>query len=346
MGVVEGVVAAAGGRRPALGHRGPARADLDSAQHQPPQQRTGVDQLDQQRRAVAVDRAVEELEHRRLVALLEVEQRQVPPVVDGEEAVARQPGSSRIQACPRRRVCISSTWATACQAQLSRGSSSMASRPGARPARSRRSLRGRRRTCRAPRDGQARRDQAGIARAMRSRSMRESPMKKSSWWPACSASASRGQAIDRSSSARAAPRHRPSRSSSRAQVTASRSSCGKRRRPPRPRVPPHRRRLGTKQVQPGRSTCAIGMSGAAAIAGRRGQRIVDQAAQLVRRALEQVEASGMAPDSRWPTASIGSSRISFGWGRRGRRRVPASSCAAARTKVIACHNPPKSAIAP
>ena len=65
--------------------------------------------------------------------------------------------------------------------------------PAPRRARSRRSPRGRRRACRASRGSRAcAADHAGSARAMRSRSMRASPVKKSIWWPACSASASRG----------------------------------------------------------------------------------------------------------------------------------------------------------
>ena len=54
-----------------------------------------------------------------------------------------------------------------------------------------------------------RRRPAGSARAMRSRSMRASPVKKSIWWPACSASASRGYSMATSSSSRLASCQRP-----------------------------------------------------------------------------------------------------------------------------------------
>ncbi len=94
------------------------------------------------------------------------------------------------QATPsRRRSCISITWATACQAQPSRCSSSTRVAPAPRRARSRRSPPGRTRACRAPRGSPACRAASALsARAMRSRSMREWPVKKSTWWPACSAS--------------------------------------------------------------------------------------------------------------------------------------------------------------
>ena len=152
------------------------------------------------RRARAVDRPVEQRQH--LVDLAEIEmiEREVPPVVHGEEAVARpvvgvaaHPGDAVAAGGPASPC----TCATACCAQASRGSSSTAAaaaRLGV--AHSRRSPRGRRRACRAPRDSPASPgDHAGSARAMRSRSMRASPRKKSSWWPTCSASRSRGYSI-------------------------------------------------------------------------------------------------------------------------------------------------------
>ena len=77
--------------------------------------------------------------------------------------------------------------------------------PAPRRARSRRSPPGRRHACRAPRGGRAcRRCQCDSARAMRSRSMREWPVKKSIWWPTCSASRSRGWRMLRSSRMRPA----------------------------------------------------------------------------------------------------------------------------------------------
>ena len=162
----------------------------------------------------AVDRPVEQRQHLVDLAELEMIEREMPPVVDREEAVARP--AVGVRAHPGDAVCwrpcISITCATACCAQPSRGSSSTARaapRLGVRY--SHRSPRGRRRACRAWRDSRARSvDQAGSARAMRSRSMRESPRKKSIWWPTCSASTSRGCSIATSSMACAAACQRPS----------------------------------------------------------------------------------------------------------------------------------------
>ncbi len=87
--VVEGVVAGVLDRLPGVRHRLPAVADVDAAQVQPPQHRGGVDHFEDHARLRAVDRTVEQLEH--LVDLAEIEmiERDVPPVVDREEAVAR-----------------------------------------------------------------------------------------------------------------------------------------------------------------------------------------------------------------------------------------------------------------
>ena len=132
--------------------------------------------FERQRRAAAVDRPVEQRQHLVDLAEIVVEQRQVPPVVDLQEAVARPAvGLPRIQAMPSRcRLCISMTWATACCAQPSRGSSSIAcAARRSRRAHSRRFPRARRHACRASRGSRAcRSSHAGSARAMRSRSMR------------------------------------------------------------------------------------------------------------------------------------------------------------------------------
>ncbi len=87
--VVEGVVAGAGERSPAVGERRPAPAERHAAQVQAPEHRRGVDHLEHDARAAPVDRAIEQREHLAGLAEVEVEHRQVPPVVHGEEAVAR-----------------------------------------------------------------------------------------------------------------------------------------------------------------------------------------------------------------------------------------------------------------
>ena len=197
MDVVEGVVAARLGRRscrraPSSGRR--RRRPRSCSRHSRAAASTMSKAMSE---AVAVDRAVVEPQHLVDLAQAQVEERQVPPVVDCEEALAasRPSLSARIQATPSaRRPCISSTWATACWAQLLRGLQLHAPR-GRRPRRGRRgrSPPARRPACPARRDSRAcPRDQAGSTRAMRSRSMRRRPAGSRSVWPACSASTSRG----------------------------------------------------------------------------------------------------------------------------------------------------------
>ena len=195
--VVERVVAGVGHRRPALGQRLPARADVDAAQLQPPQQRRGVDHVEHQRRLAAEDRAVDQraaprrcrprprwnsarchqlctakklpsLQRRRVARRARRRHRGGDPASPSRGPPRARPSRRAVRARPR-------------------------AGPAPRRARSRRFPPGRTRACRAPRDSRAcRAATRGSARAMRSRSMRESPVKKSIWWPACSASASSG----------------------------------------------------------------------------------------------------------------------------------------------------------
>ena len=88
MHVVEGIIAVLGLRRPVRGKAGPTVADIDAAKMQPPQDRRGVEHVQRQRRMLAVDRRVEQ--RQRLVGLAElvVEEREVPPIVHLQKAVA------------------------------------------------------------------------------------------------------------------------------------------------------------------------------------------------------------------------------------------------------------------
>jgi hypothetical protein len=84
--VVEGVDALGADGGPALGQRVPARTHRDAAQLQAPQDGRCVDHLEHDRRTCAQHALIHQRQHVVDLVQPEVEQRQVPPVVDREEA--------------------------------------------------------------------------------------------------------------------------------------------------------------------------------------------------------------------------------------------------------------------
>ena len=88
MHVVEGIVAGRGEGLPVVGHRRPAIAHVLAAQMQPPQQRRRIEQVHRDADACAEDRAVEQPQHLVRLPAVEMIEREMPPVMDGEEAVA------------------------------------------------------------------------------------------------------------------------------------------------------------------------------------------------------------------------------------------------------------------
>jgi len=89
--VVEGIGAGRRDRGPARRQGIPAVADIDPAQLQPPQQRRSIDHVQHQRRGAAEHALVQQRHHFVDLVQPQMEQRQVPPVVTGEEA-ALAPG--------------------------------------------------------------------------------------------------------------------------------------------------------------------------------------------------------------------------------------------------------------
>ena len=96
--IVEGVVSGRRERLPTVGQRGPTAADVDAAELQAPQQRRRIDHIEHDRGVLAIDRPVEQREDLIDLPDLEMEKREVPPVVNTQEAVA-SPGI-RVRAHP------------------------------------------------------------------------------------------------------------------------------------------------------------------------------------------------------------------------------------------------------
>jgi hypothetical protein len=104
-------------RRPAQGQRRPPNADIRAAQREPPQQRALADHVENDTRTGPADRRVIQREHLVVAVLRELEQRQVPTVVDGEELSCDHCavlGSSQSMP-PFGALRISCTCAAACQ---------------------------------------------------------------------------------------------------------------------------------------------------------------------------------------------------------------------------------------
>ena len=175
--------------------------------------------------------AVEELQHLVDLAEFVVKQRQMPPVVHLEEAVAC-PGLG-IVAHPGDAVALPALHLHDMGDRMLRPAVARldADRLAAEPLRrahSRPFPPARRRAWKASRDSRpCRATMPACARAMRSRSIRELPVKKSIWWPTSSASASRGSSMVTSSSIRPASCQRPSARWPRA-ATWPRSRAGRR----------------------------------------------------------------------------------------------------------------------
>ena len=216
MRVVEGVVAGAGLRRPVVGDRLPAVADIDAARDAAATaapRRRPCSSASGERRAVdrPVDRAPAPRRSRRDRSGTAPGATSCGPAK--KLSVGPASGLARIQAMPsllpalhlhhmRHRVLRPAVARLELDARCGRPASARRVvagllQPEGVHAEHRRGSR----ACAA--------DHAGRARAMRSRSMRESPVKKSIWCPACRASASRGYSMAMSSSSAPAACQRP-----------------------------------------------------------------------------------------------------------------------------------------
>jgi hypothetical protein len=89
MTVVERIEAVLRDRPPGIGQRLPARADVDAAERQPPEQRGRIDHLERDGRLHRSHARVVELEHAIVLTEVEMKQTLVPPVVERECVVDR-----------------------------------------------------------------------------------------------------------------------------------------------------------------------------------------------------------------------------------------------------------------
>ena len=270
--VVEGVVARAaiGAQRSAsASQRSPTSTPRSCSRHSSAR---CVDHVQHDRRARRRRSGASNSAAPRRCRLLQVEQRQVPPVVHGEEAALDQASvSARSQAMPsRRRFCISMHVRDRMPGPaVARARSSTPGGRCSRPARSRRTPPARRHACRAPRGSRASRapgrQGAGDAVAQHARVAGEE---------VDLVAGLQRQRVQRvggvtSSSTRAASRQRPSTSSDRAHVRPLAIVGWQRLRRGSAARATGGRRLGAEQVQPGVQPWAIGMAGLAAIARSR-----------------------------------------------------------------------------
>ena len=105
MHVVEHVHAGQRVRRHQVGHLLPAPADIDAGEVQPPEQRRGVAQVEQDAAPARAQQAVVDGERRGMVLAVDMVEREVPGIVDGEVAARApsRPRAPRTRRSPRRR---------------------------------------------------------------------------------------------------------------------------------------------------------------------------------------------------------------------------------------------------